>query len=421
MTDYVRRLVSGKKARFKDHKLDVELDLVYLTDQVIIMGYPASGVEGLYRNRREDVKKFLDHRHGKNYWIFNFCPIKENSYDSQYFEGRVSRYPFPDHHAPPLALMPLVAREMRSWLDGSSERVAVLHCKAGKGRSGTMACAYLLSLNSNPAIPLEKSYSTKEWAAKRADDAMDIIPPDDDRHSTESSITDQTTVESPVQADSSPQSNTTPNHSPMALKHVLDLHTSRRMKQPLTSDKKVKQGVSIPSQRRYLYYWSLILSHQAPTHLWSNDPLMPSAPPTSTPKVRLAEIKLRTKESGGMTFNLVRAANAILDRGSTSKGSSQVWVSLARYDDDLIELLEKWERYTRDEANVGRRRPGTRDFGSETLNDIFEGGKWDKSKMVRSFARLGCSDDNDITKSDNGKVIIDASLFSKIFFFTYHR
>ena len=35
------------------------LDLVYLTDQVIIMGYPASGVEGWYRNPREDVKKFL--------------------------------------------------------------------------------------------------------------------------------------------------------------------------------------------------------------------------------------------------------------------------------------------------------------------------------------------------------------------------
>jgi phosphatidylinositol-3,4,5-trisphosphate 3-phosphatase/dual-specificity protein phosphatase PTEN len=61
------------------------------------MGYPASGFEGYYRNKREDVKKFLDHRHGKNYWIFNFCPLGENSYDASKFEGRVSRYPFPDH------------------------------------------------------------------------------------------------------------------------------------------------------------------------------------------------------------------------------------------------------------------------------------------------------------------------------------
>lgn len=72
-------------------------DLVYLTDQVIIMGYPADGVEGWYRNRREDARKFLEHRHGKNFWVFNFCPILENSYDKSIFGGRVSRFPFPDH------------------------------------------------------------------------------------------------------------------------------------------------------------------------------------------------------------------------------------------------------------------------------------------------------------------------------------
>lgn len=84
MTDYVRRLVSGNKARFYDSELDVELgasrhpiafsilwrltgtwlpDLAYITDQVIVMGYPAVGMEGLYRNRREDAQKFLDHRY----------------------------------------------------------------------------------------------------------------------------------------------------------------------------------------------------------------------------------------------------------------------------------------------------------------------------------------------------------------------
>ena len=113
MTDFVRRLVSGDKARFKDEKLDLELgephtnpqrgwnltriDLVYITDRVIVMGYPASGVEGLYRNKREDAKRFLDTRHGKHYWVFNFCPVAENSYPSSVFEDRVSRYPFPDH------------------------------------------------------------------------------------------------------------------------------------------------------------------------------------------------------------------------------------------------------------------------------------------------------------------------------------
>lgn len=97
MSNFVRRLVSGNKARFKDKQLDLELDLVYVTDHIVIMGYPAAGVESFYRNSRKDAKRFLEHHHGKNYWVFNFCPLRENSYDSSVFDGRVSRYPFPDH------------------------------------------------------------------------------------------------------------------------------------------------------------------------------------------------------------------------------------------------------------------------------------------------------------------------------------
>lgn len=97
MANFVRRIVSGNKARFKDVHLDIELDLVYVTDNIIIMGFPATGVEGLYRNHRDDAKRFLEHRHGKNFWVFNFCPLKENSYSASLFDGRVSRYPFPDH------------------------------------------------------------------------------------------------------------------------------------------------------------------------------------------------------------------------------------------------------------------------------------------------------------------------------------
>ncbi|KAK7467326.1 Telomerase protein component 1 [Stygiomarasmius scandens] len=442
MTEYVRRLVSGNKARFKDKHLGLELDLVYLTDQVIIMGYPASGIEGMYRNKREDAKKFLDHRHGKNYWVFNFCPIKENSYPADIFEGRVSRYPFPDHHAPPLAILPLVAREMRLWLEGSPERVAVLHCKAGKGRSGTMACAYLLSLDTEPSAPrLERSYNAKEWAKLRADEAMQVVPEDDKdaiisaleqlpedpkRESNE----DIPQAESPATMNSAdkaglpPTSPKSPSKSfTSSLKGVLDLHTSRRMRAP-SADKKPKQGVSIPSQRRWLYYWALLLSHEAPAHLWATKPLVPSPTSSSSilaiplsetqhrPKVRLTEIKIRLKEMSSMRMNLVKAANTVLEatnmgKGGKDNGSAQVWVSLARYDDKFVELLERWERYTRDDSengqgNMGRRKAGSDHFGNEVLGEMFKEGKWDTDKMVRSFARMGTLDPNAITKSDDG-------------------
>jgi len=60
------------------------------------------------------------------------CPLYENAYTAESMSGRVSRYPFPDHHAPPLSLLPLAVREMNAWLDANPERVAIIHCKAGK-------------------------------------------------------------------------------------------------------------------------------------------------------------------------------------------------------------------------------------------------------------------------------------------------
>ncbi|KAI6104369.1 hypothetical protein F5141DRAFT_1129519 [Pisolithus sp. B1] len=57
------------------------------------------GLEGIYRNRQADVQRFLSARHGQDFWVFNFCPIMENSYDESVLDGRVSRYPFPDHNA----------------------------------------------------------------------------------------------------------------------------------------------------------------------------------------------------------------------------------------------------------------------------------------------------------------------------------
>ncbi|KAG6379717.1 hypothetical protein JVT61DRAFT_10248 [Boletus reticuloceps] len=65
------------------------------------MGFPAVGVEGIYRNHRADVQRFLSTRHGSDFWVFNFCPVRENAYHDNVFEGRVSRYPFPDHQSVP--------------------------------------------------------------------------------------------------------------------------------------------------------------------------------------------------------------------------------------------------------------------------------------------------------------------------------
>ena len=71
------------------------------------MGFPAVGVESIYRNHRADVQRFLTTRHGSNFWVFNFCPLTENAYHESVFQGRVSRYPFPDHQSVSLVFVTL--------------------------------------------------------------------------------------------------------------------------------------------------------------------------------------------------------------------------------------------------------------------------------------------------------------------------
>ncbi|EJD54825.1 phosphatases II [Auricularia subglabra TFB-10046 SS5] len=422
MASYVRRIVSGYKARFKDDSSGVDLDLIYLTDQIIIMGFPAEGIEGYYRNRREDVRKFLDSRHGGNYWVFNLCPLTENSYPAAVFNGRVSRHPFPDHHAPPLATLALAAREIGEWLRGSEDRVAVLHCKAGKGRSGTIACAYLLSQESSLSAPkLERSYTSKEWARARANELLEAIEIEEEELEARENAKNNDKKPLPVvdedaplvdepQPTSAPEPHivqsggvqTEVKHSGPGLEEVLALHTTRRMRRPSSPSDKQKRGVSIPSQRRFLSYWAMILEHAAPAPLWPRNPTA-----AARPQVRLREMRVRLREPGGAKMTALKVVNSLLETAGVQQGrkkagrdvqTDELWVSLARYRDDFVDTLEGWERHTRDPSGrMGRRRPGAEHMqggeeGEQRLEQLFEGGKWDKSKMVKIFSHLSTTD-----------------------------
>ena len=56
MTNKLKKLVSKNKRRFETEGFN--LDLSYVTEQVIAMGFPSERVESVFRNSLEDVRRY---------------------------------------------------------------------------------------------------------------------------------------------------------------------------------------------------------------------------------------------------------------------------------------------------------------------------------------------------------------------------
>lgn len=139
-----RTLVSQNKRRFQQDGFD--LDLGYVHPRIIVMGYPAVGLESLFRNPRVEVQQFLNQRHGDDYFVYNFCDEPKRSYPTSIFKERVKHFSIEDHNVPSLQMMTTFCDDAAAWLDTKAEHIVVLHCKAGKGRAGMMACMLFLRM-----------------------------------------------------------------------------------------------------------------------------------------------------------------------------------------------------------------------------------------------------------------------------------
>ncbi|KAF1870087.1 hypothetical protein Lal_00017667 [Lupinus albus] len=179
--NFIRNLVSKQRRRMLIAGYD--LDMSYITDQVLAMSFPSERMRAVYRNPLWQVKSVLDMRHQDHYKIYNLC-IEEN-YDPAHFYGRVEAYPFDDNHVPALEMIKAFCESVDLWLSSDPKNIAVIHCMAGKGRTGLMVCAYLT------------------YCGMSADEALQLYA---DRRTTNN------------------------------------------------------EGVSIPSQRRYVEYWESVLS-----------------------------------------------------------------------------------------------------------------------------------------------------------------
>ena len=137
-----KRLVSKKKRRLQTEFYD--LDMAYITERVIGMGFPATGAERLYRNSLTDLRSFLDNFH-EGYKIYNLCIEKGRIYEKDLWDDKkVGLFPFNDHAPCPIKLILDFCVDLCLYLTANPSGVAAIHCKAGKGRTGVMIVSYLV-------------------------------------------------------------------------------------------------------------------------------------------------------------------------------------------------------------------------------------------------------------------------------------
>ena len=77
----MRTLVSKKKDRLLVDGFN--LDMTYITNYVVAMGFPSDGAEKMIRNSRDDVIKFFKNRHGVQVKVYNLCRESSKQYSPE--------------------------------------------------------------------------------------------------------------------------------------------------------------------------------------------------------------------------------------------------------------------------------------------------------------------------------------------------
>ena len=114
------------------------LNLSYIYPNMALMCTPSAS-EIYKRNDIRIVSDFIHEKHGEHFYIIN---THLQNYDISYFDNKVKYLPFPDHCSPKISYFENTCKVISQIFQDDPECTIFVHCKAGRGRSGTVIAAY---------------------------------------------------------------------------------------------------------------------------------------------------------------------------------------------------------------------------------------------------------------------------------------
>ncbi|XP_041834931.1 tensin isoform X2 [Melanotaenia boesemani] len=136
----IRRKQSRSQSVVLAMEESYEVDLVYITERIISVSFPAGAEERSYTTNLKEVATMLQSKHGTNYLVLNLSDWRN---DLSKLNPKVLEFGWPDHHAPALDKICSMCKAIDTWLNGDPHNVVVLHNKGNRGRTGVVVAAYM--------------------------------------------------------------------------------------------------------------------------------------------------------------------------------------------------------------------------------------------------------------------------------------